>query len=44
MGKSVPDAMSSNPCTIDADQPVAFAAKKTGRARRGDLEGLSPTS
>jgi len=27
MGKSVRDAMSSNPCTIDADKPVVFAAK-----------------
>jgi CBS domain-containing protein len=27
MGKSVQDVMSSNPCTIDADKPVAYAAK-----------------
>ena len=27
MGKSVRDAMSSNPCTIEADKPVAYAAK-----------------
>ncbi len=27
MGKSVRDAMTSNPCTIDADKPVAHAAK-----------------
>ncbi len=27
MGKSVKDAMTSNPCTIDADQTVAYAAK-----------------
>ncbi len=27
MGKSVKDAMSSNPCTIDADQTVAYAAR-----------------
>jgi CBS domain-containing protein len=27
MGKSVRDAMSTNPCTIDADKPVAYAAK-----------------
>jgi CBS domain-containing protein len=27
MGKSVRDVMSSNPCTIDADKPVAYAAK-----------------
>jgi CBS domain-containing protein len=27
MGKSVRDAMTSNPCTIDADRPVAYAAQ-----------------
>ena len=27
MGKSVRDVMTSNPCTIDADKPVAYAAK-----------------
>jgi CBS domain-containing protein len=27
MGKSVRDAMTSNPCTIDADKPVAYAAQ-----------------
>ncbi|HEY6836423.1 MAG TPA: CBS domain-containing protein [Gaiellaceae bacterium] len=27
MGKSVRDAMTSNPCTIEADKPVAYAAK-----------------
>jgi CBS domain-containing protein len=27
MGKNVRDAMTSNPCTIDADKPVAYAAK-----------------
>ena len=27
MGKSVQEAMSSNPCAIDADKPVAYAAK-----------------
>ena len=27
MGKSVKDAMTSNPCSIDADKPVAYAAK-----------------
>ena len=27
MGQSVRDAMSSNPCTIDAEKPVAYAAK-----------------
>ena len=27
MGKSVRDAMTSNPCTIDGERPVAYAAK-----------------
>jgi CBS domain-containing protein len=27
MGKSVREAMTSNPCTIDAEKPVAYAAK-----------------
>jgi CBS domain-containing protein len=27
MGKSVQDVMTANPCTIDADKPVAHAAK-----------------
>ena len=27
MGKSVRDAMTTNPCTIDADKDVAYAAK-----------------
>jgi len=27
MGKSVQDVMTSNPCTIDANKPVAYAAK-----------------
>jgi CBS domain-containing protein len=27
MGKSVRDAMTSNPCTIDAEKPVAYAAQ-----------------
>jgi CBS domain-containing protein len=27
MGKTVRDAMTSNPCTIDADKDVAYAAK-----------------
>jgi CBS domain-containing protein len=27
MGKSVREAMTTNPCTIDADKPVAYAAK-----------------
>lgn len=27
MGKSVQEAMTSNPCAIDADKPVSYAAK-----------------
>jgi CBS domain-containing protein len=27
MGKKISDAMTSNPCAIDADKPVAYAAK-----------------
>ena len=27
MGKKIRDAMTSNPCSIDADKPVAYAAK-----------------
>jgi CBS domain-containing protein len=27
MGKNVQDAMTSNPCAIDADKPVSYAAK-----------------
>jgi CBS domain-containing protein len=27
MGKSVQEAMTNNPCAIDADKPVAYAAK-----------------
>jgi CBS domain-containing protein len=27
MGKSIQDVMTSNPCAIEADQPVAYAAK-----------------
>jgi CBS domain-containing protein len=27
MGKSIRDLMSTNPCAIDADKPVAYAAK-----------------
>jgi CBS domain-containing protein len=27
MGKSIQDVMTQNPCTIDADQPVSYAAK-----------------
>jgi CBS domain-containing protein len=27
MGKKVHDVMTDNPCTIDADEPVAYAAK-----------------
>jgi CBS domain-containing protein len=38
MGKSVKDAMTSNPCTIDADQTVAYAAKMM----RDENVGLAP--
>ena len=27
MGKSIQDVMTSNPCAIDANQPVSYAAK-----------------
>jgi CBS domain-containing protein len=27
MGKNIQDVMTSNPCTIDADKPVSYAAK-----------------
>ena len=27
MGKSIQDVMTTNPCAIDADQPVSYAAK-----------------
>ena len=38
MGKEVKDAMTSNPCTIDADQTVAYAA----RMMRDEDVGLAP--
>src|SRR3954471_6229009 len=38
MAKSVRDLMSSNPCSIDADQPVAYAAKMM----RDEDVGLAP--
>ncbi len=38
MGKHVQDAMTSNPCTIDADQTVAYAAKMM----RDEDVGIAP--
>jgi len=38
MGKEVKDAMTSNPCTIDADQTVAYAAKMM----RDEDVGIAP--
>jgi CBS domain-containing protein len=38
MGKSVKEVMSSNPCAIDADKPVAHAAKMM----RDEDVGLAP--
>jgi CBS domain-containing protein len=38
MGKSVKDAMTSNPCTIDADQTVEYAA----RMLKQEDVGLAP--
>jgi CBS domain-containing protein len=38
MGKSIRDAMTSNPCSIDADKPVAYAAKMM----RDEDVGLAP--
>jgi CBS domain-containing protein len=38
MGKSVRDLMSSNPCSIDAEKPVAYAAKMM----RDEDVGLAP--
>src|SRR3954447_18526713 len=38
MAKSVRDLISSNPCSIDADQPVAYAAKMM----RDEDVGLAP--
>src|SRR5438128_1965615 len=38
MGKSVKDVMTSNPCAIDADKPVAYAAEMM---KKEDV-GLAP--
>lgn len=38
MGQSIKDVMSSDPCTIDADKPVAYAAKMM----RDEDVGLAP--
>lgn len=38
MGQSIRDVMTSNPCTIDADKPVAYAAKMM----RDEDVGLAP--
>jgi CBS domain-containing protein len=38
MSKSVQDAMTSNPCAIDADKPVAYAAKMM----KDENVGLAP--
>jgi CBS domain-containing protein len=38
MGKSVRDAMTSNPCAIDAEKPVAYAAKMM----KDENVGLAP--
>ena len=38
MGKSIRDAMSTNPCSIDADKSVAYAAKMM----RDEDVGLAP--
>jgi CBS domain-containing protein len=38
MGKGIRDVMSSNPCAIDADKPVAYAAKMM----RDEDVGLAP--
>ena len=38
MSKSVKDAMTANPCTIDADQTVAYAAKMM----RDEDVGIAP--
>ena len=38
MGQSIKDVMSSNPCTIDADKSVAYAAKMM----RDEDVGLAP--
>jgi CBS domain-containing protein len=38
MGKPIREVMSSNPCTIDADKPVSYAAKMM----RDEDVGLAP--
>jgi CBS domain-containing protein len=38
MGKGIREVMTSNPCTIDADKPVAYAAKMM----RDEDVGLAP--
>lgn len=38
MGKSIREVMTSNPCAIDADKPVAYAAKMM----RDENVGLAP--
>jgi CBS domain-containing protein len=38
MGKSIKDAMTANPCSIDADKPVSYAAKMM----RDEDVGLAP--
>ena len=38
MGQSIKDVMTSNPCSIDADKPVAYAAKMM----RYEDVGLAP--
>jgi CBS domain-containing protein len=38
MGKGISEVMTSNPCTIDADKPVAYAAKMM----RDEDVGLAP--
>jgi len=38
MGKSIKDAMTSNPCSIHADKPVSYAAKMM----RDEDVGLAP--
>ena len=38
MGKTIKDTMTSNPCSIDADKPVSYAAKMM----RDENVGLAP--
>jgi CBS domain-containing protein len=38
MGKSIKDTMTANPCSIDADKPVSYAAKMM----RDEDVGLAP--